>query len=83
MNEFIEPIRGQLAAGREELMTARQVARWLGMSTKWVYAHASGRRKPVLASIPFGRSRRFKPSQVEAFIELLRRDQNAWTMRVH
>ena len=53
---------------REQLMDAAQVGEWLGVSRGWVLDHASGRRRPHLKSIKLGKSVRFRPADVEAFL---------------
>jgi predicted DNA-binding transcriptional regulator AlpA len=55
------------------LLNARQVADRLNVSIAWVLAHAEGKRKPVLPSVKLGRSVRFLPTDIEAFIEHCRR----------
>ena len=53
---------------REELITAAEVARWLNVSRAWVFEHANGRRRPHLPSVKLGKSVRFRPIDVDAFI---------------
>lgn len=53
---------------REELLSAVEVARWLRVSRAWVFEHANGRRRPYLPSVKLGKSVRFRPVDVDAFI---------------
>jgi predicted DNA-binding transcriptional regulator AlpA len=53
---------------REDLLSATDVAQWLGVSRAWVYEHSNGRRRPYLPSVKLGKSVRFRPADVEAFI---------------
>lgn len=56
------------------LLSVSEVAEWLGMSSAWVRAHASGRRRPRIPAVRFGSedSRsvwKFQPADVENFIK--------------
>jgi len=52
------------------LLTAREVSAILGMSTRWVLAHASRSRRPYIPSVRFGeRSVRFRSEDVQRFID--------------
>jgi predicted DNA-binding transcriptional regulator AlpA len=51
------------------LLTAREVAATLGMSTAWVLSHAKGTRRPLIPSIRLGRAVRFRSEDVTKFIE--------------
>ena len=53
---------------REKLLSVTEVAQWLDVSRAWVYEHSNGRRRPYLPSVKLGRSVRFRPEDVEAFI---------------
>ena len=53
----------------EKLLTPKQVAEWLDVSTAWVLDHASGRRRPYLPSVKLGKAVRFRREDVEQFIE--------------
>jgi excisionase family DNA binding protein len=55
------------------LLTAREVARQLGVSVAWVLQHASGTRKPVIPSIKMGKSVRFRQSDIDRFVERCKR----------
>jgi len=55
-------------AGFERLLTAQEVAAWLGVSARWVLAHAAGLNRPVLPSVKLGKSVRFERSAVADFI---------------
>jgi predicted DNA-binding transcriptional regulator AlpA len=59
----------------ERLITAEDVAGILGVSPKWVRNHATC-RNPRLPYIAVGRLLRFRLSDVERFIDRLRRDGN-------
>jgi len=66
MNAGQTPIRS--ATGFEKLLTARGVAAWLGVSGRWVLAHAAGLNRPVLPSVKLGKAVRFERRAVEQFI---------------
>jgi predicted DNA-binding transcriptional regulator AlpA len=53
---------------REKLLDADDVANWLCVSRAWVFEHSNGRRRPYLPSVKLGKSVRFRPVDVEAFI---------------
>ncbi len=55
--------------GPERLLTARQVAEWLGVSMPWVMQHAAGRRRPHLPSLKMGKVIRFRREAVEKFLD--------------
>jgi excisionase family DNA binding protein len=55
------------------LLTAREVARQLGVSIDWVFAHAEGRRHPILPSLKLGKSVRFRQDDIDLFLERCRR----------
>jgi excisionase family DNA binding protein len=55
-------------ASREALLSATEVAQWLGVSRAWVYEHSNGRRRPGSPSVKLGKSVRFRPADVERFI---------------
>ena len=52
----------------ENLLTAQEVAAWLGVSTRWVLAHAAGLNRPVLPSVKLGKAVRFERRAVAEFI---------------
>ena len=52
----------------EKLLTAQEVADWLGVSARWVLSHASGVDRPVLPSHKLGTAVRFDRTAVEEFI---------------
>jgi excisionase family DNA binding protein len=52
----------------ERLLTAQEVADWLGVSARWVLSHASGVNRPVLPSLKLGKAVRFDRTAVEEFI---------------
>jgi len=51
-----------------KLLTAQEVAEWLGVSARWVLTHAAGLNRPVLPSVKLGKAVRFERSDVEEFI---------------
>jgi excisionase family DNA binding protein len=53
----------------EQMMTVEEVAAKLRLSKAWVYDHSNGRRRPLLPSTKMGKSVRFRPSDVRAFVE--------------
>jgi predicted DNA-binding transcriptional regulator AlpA len=56
------------ASLHEPLLGAKEVARWLGVSRAWVFEHSNGRRRPFLPSVKLGKSVRYRPADVDAFI---------------
>lgn len=58
----------ELAARGEKLLTVEGIAEMLGVSTAFVYQHASGARRPRIPSVRIGRSVRFRQSSIEEFI---------------
>ena len=52
----------------EKLLGAKEVAHWLGVSRAWVFEHSNGRRRPFLPSVKLGKSVRYRPVDVNAFI---------------
>lgn len=52
----------------EKLLGAKEVAHWLGVSRAWVFEHSNGRRRPFLPSVKLGKSVRYRPVDVDAFI---------------
>jgi predicted DNA-binding transcriptional regulator AlpA len=57
----------------ERLLTAHEVAAWLGVSARWVLAHAAGLNRPVLPSVKLGKAVRFERRAVEEFIRMCAR----------
>ena len=53
---------------KEKLLGAKEVAHWLGVSRAWVFEHSNGRRRPFLPSVKLGKSVRYRPLDVDAFI---------------
>jgi excisionase family DNA binding protein len=68
----IDPAQ-QFRKQTERLLTADEVAGILGVSSKWVRNHATC-RNPRLPYIAVGRLLRFRLSDVQRFIDNLRRD---------
>jgi excisionase family DNA binding protein len=56
----------------DRLLTVDEVAEILHVSTAWVYDHAD-RKRPVIPSVRLGKAVRFRPEDVEAFIERMTR----------
>jgi predicted DNA-binding transcriptional regulator AlpA len=54
--------------GQDRLLTALEVAEWLGPSVTWVHHHASGGRRPILPSVKLGKAVRFRRAHLEKFI---------------
>ena len=53
----------------EPLLDVRQVARLLNQSEGWVRDHAGGHKRPYIASIKNGKSLRFRPEDIRAYVE--------------
>ena len=51
------------------MLTAEETADRLGVSRAWVLAHANGSRRPKLPSAKLGKLVRFRPEDLEKFIE--------------
>jgi excisionase family DNA binding protein len=62
----VQPARTD--AKPERLLTAQEVADWLGVSARWVLAHAAGLNRPSLPSVKLGKAVRFERADVEDFI---------------
>jgi len=60
--------QGNRRAPHEKLLGAKEVAHWLGVSRAWVFEHSNGRRRPFLPSVKLGKSVRYRPVDVDAFI---------------
>jgi excisionase family DNA binding protein len=56
----------------EKLLTAGQVAEILNVSMAWVYDHAE-RKRPQLPSVRLGKAVRFRPTDIERFIQEMSR----------
>jgi excisionase family DNA binding protein len=61
----------------ERLLTAQEVAEWLGVSNRWVLSHAAGLNRPVLPSVKLGKAVRFERGDVEEFIRQCARQYRA------
>ena len=61
--------RSAMETTRVELLTIKEVAEMLRVSTGWVRDHASGRRRPRLQCIKLGKAVRFRLTDVVSFIE--------------
>jgi excisionase family DNA binding protein len=55
------------------LLTANEVAEILHVSAAWVYDHAD-RKRPVIPSVRLGKAVRFRPADVQKFIEDMTRN---------
>jgi predicted DNA-binding transcriptional regulator AlpA len=55
----------------EQLLTADDVARWLGVKPSWVRAHANGARRPMIPSIKVGNFLRFRRQDIETWLKQL------------
>lgn len=53
----------------ERLLTPREVARWLGVSDRWVRDHAT-RRLPRIPAVHLGSLLRFRRVDVKEFVEM-------------
>jgi excisionase family DNA binding protein len=53
----------------EHLLSVEEVVQLLGVSRAWVLAHANGNRRPELPSVKLGKAVKFRPQQLEKFIE--------------
>jgi excisionase family DNA binding protein len=62
----------------DKLLTASEVAKMLSVSTAWVYDHAH-RKQPLIPSVRLGKAVRFRPMDVEEFIEKMVRN---WRDRI-
>ena len=56
----------------EKLLTAEEVATILNVSTAWVYDHAD-RKRPLIPSVRLGKAVRFRPEDVQKFIDEMTR----------
>jgi excisionase family DNA binding protein len=61
----------------EKLLTVKDVADMLGVSTLWVYEHARGKHRPKLPCVRMGHCVRFRPSSIEEFVRALEQGQVA------
>jgi len=64
----------------ERLLNSKQVAELLGVSERWVRDHAT-RRSPRIPVINLGSLVRFRPSDVNAFLERQREDHSGANRR--
>lgn len=63
--------QGELPVGRAiayRLLTISDIAEWLGVSKAWVYDHTT-RKKPMLPCVRLGEMTRFRPQDIEKFIQ--------------
>jgi len=56
----------------EKLLTAEEVSTILSVSTAWVYDHAD-RKRPLIPSVRLGKAVRFRPEDIQKFIEEMTR----------
>ena len=66
---------------RQSLKNAIRVAKQLGVSERWVRDHAT-RRSPRLPVVKLGSLLRFRPEDVDRFIDKQRNDHSG-TSRLH
>jgi excisionase family DNA binding protein len=59
---------GAAAAATRRLLGPSDVAKWLGVSSGWVRDHAT-RKSPRIRAVKVGKLLRFRPEDVEAFIQ--------------
>ena len=59
---------GEGAAASRRLLGPSEVAKWLGVSSGWVRDHAT-RKAPRIRAVKVGKLLRFRPEDVEAFIQ--------------
>ena len=60
----------------QQLMTVKEVAVLLSMSTAWVRQHSDGQRQPRIPSLKMGsKSVRFSRPAVEAWVKSMQRTQ--------
>ena len=52
----------------DRLLTVLEVAILLNVSPAWVYDHAK-RKRPLIPSVRLGKTVRFRPEDVKAFVE--------------
>jgi hypothetical protein len=72
MNHANEVNRGD---SRQSLQNAIQVAKTLNVSSRWVRDHAT-RRSPRLPVVKLGSLLRFRPEDVDGFIDKQRNDHS-------
>lgn len=68
-SQELAPSAPSVLPDREPLLSVKEVAARLGVSTQWVYDHLGGRSEPKLPYIPLGTVIKFKPSSIDAFIQ--------------
>jgi excisionase family DNA binding protein len=59
---------GHIGDPLQRLLTAHEVAQILNVSAAWVYDHAD-RKQPRLPIVRLGKAVRFRPADIQAFIE--------------
>jgi excisionase family DNA binding protein len=60
--------RGMELGASRRLLGPTEVAKWLGVSSGWVRDHAT-RKSPRIRAVKVGKLLRFRPEDVEAFIQ--------------
>jgi excisionase family DNA binding protein len=58
----------------EQLLTVREVAELLRVPVSWVYERTRRRGSERLPHVKVGKYVRFRPAEIEAYLETLRRD---------
>jgi excisionase family DNA binding protein len=59
---------GAATGASRRLLGPHDVAQWLGVSSGWVRDHAT-RKSPRIRAVKVGKLLRFRPEDVEAFIQ--------------
>lgn len=73
VNEPLNRPAGPLSTARlDSLLSVQEVASILHVSVAWVYDH-SDRKRPIIPTVRLGRAVRFRPDDVQAFIQEMTR----------
>ena len=62
---------GHLPLEAYPLLTAQEVATWLGVSSAWVRQHSNGSRRPLIPSVKLGKCLRYRTQRIQEFIDSL------------
>ena len=52
-----------------KLLSVRELAEQLGVSADWVYSHLDGQHQPQLPVVRLGRHVRFRPEDIERWLD--------------
>ncbi len=63
-----------MTSGVESLLTVKEVAEFLRVPASWVYERTRRRGKDRLPHVKVGKYLRFRQSDLQSYIEALRRD---------